>query len=88
MILPRDSIFSDEETAAKNTTAENSPTVRKLFVANADKKRQLQSLTAFARTDADGRYQFKNLPTNKAFGCCPCSRALSLAARRAWLIWM
>jgi cell division protein FtsW (lipid II flippase) len=71
MILPRDSIFSDEETAAKNTTAENSPTVRKLFVANADKKRQLQSLTAFARTDADGRYQFKNLPTNKAFELLP-----------------
>ncbi|SEP45046.1 FtsW/RodA/SpoVE family cell cycle protein [Mucilaginibacter sp. OK283] len=71
MILPRDSIYSDEETAAKNTTTENSPTAKKVFVANADKKRQLQSLTAFARTDAGGRYQFKNLPTDKAFELLP-----------------
>jgi cell division protein FtsW (lipid II flippase) len=71
MILPRDSIYSDEETAAKNTTTENSPAVKKVFVANADKKRQLQSLTAFARTDAGGRYQFKNLPTDKAFELLP-----------------
>jgi cell division protein FtsW (lipid II flippase) len=71
MILPRDSIYSDEETAAKNTTTENSPTAKKVFVANADKKRQLQSLTAFARTDAAGRYQFKNLPTDKAFELLP-----------------
>jgi cell division protein FtsW (lipid II flippase) len=71
MILPRDSIYSDEETAVKNTTTENSPTVKKVFVANADKKRQLQSLTAFARTDAGGRYEFINLPTNKAYELLP-----------------
>ncbi|WP_439696306.1 FtsW/RodA/SpoVE family cell cycle protein [Mucilaginibacter sp. AW1-7] len=71
MILPRDSIYSDEETAAKNTTTENLPAAKKVFVANADKKRQLQSLTAFARTDVGGRYEFKNLPTNKAFELLP-----------------
>jgi cell division protein FtsW (lipid II flippase) len=71
MILPRDSIYSDEETAAKNTTTENLPAAKKVFIANADKKRQLQSLTAFARSDANGNYEFKNLPTDKAFELLP-----------------
>ena len=71
MILSRDSIYSDEETAAKNTTTENLPAAKKVFIANADKKRQLQSLTAFARTDANGNYEFKNLPTDKAFELLP-----------------
>ncbi|WP_184545751.1 FtsW/RodA/SpoVE family cell cycle protein [Mucilaginibacter sp. FT3.2] len=71
MILPRDSIFSDEETTAKNTITENSPNAKKIYVLNGDKKRQLQSLTAFARTDANGNYAFKNLPTDKAFELLP-----------------
>jgi cell division protein FtsW (lipid II flippase) len=71
MILPKDSIYSDEETAAKNTTTEKSASAKKVYVLNDQKKRQLQSLTAFARTDADGRYEFKNLPTDKAFELLP-----------------
>jgi hypothetical protein len=71
MILPKDSIYSDEETAAKNTTTENTVASKKIYVLNGDKKRQLQSLTAFARTDAYGKYAFKNLPTNKAFELLP-----------------
>lgn len=71
MILPKDSIYSDEETAAKNTTTENTVASKKIYVLNGDKKRQLQSLTAFARTDAYGKYAFKNLPTDKAFELLP-----------------
>jgi cell division protein FtsW (lipid II flippase) len=71
LILPQDSIYSDEETGSKGSTTENTKAYKKVYVINADKKRQLQSLTAFARTDAGGNYEFKNLPTGKAFEVLP-----------------
>ncbi|NOW95096.1 FtsW/RodA/SpoVE family cell cycle protein [Mucilaginibacter sp. SG564] len=71
MILPQDSIYTDEETIARGATAQTSAAYKKVYVINADKKRQLQSLTAFARTDAEGHYAFKNLPTGKAFEVLP-----------------
>lgn len=71
MILPQDSIYTDEETIARGTTTQASAAYKKVYVINADKKRQLQSLTAFARTDAEGHYAFKNLPTGKAFEVLP-----------------
>jgi cell division protein FtsW (lipid II flippase) len=71
MILPQDSIYSDEETGAKSSTTQADKAYKKVYVIDADKKRQLQSLTAFARTDAGGNYEFKNLPTGKAFEVLP-----------------
>lgn len=71
MILPQDSIYTDEETTSRGATTQSSVAYKKVYVINADKKRQLQSLTAFARTDAEGHYAFKNLPTGKAFEVLP-----------------
>jgi hypothetical protein len=71
MILPRDSIFSDEETGAKTSFSENGSSYKKLYVLNDQKKKVLQSLTAFARTDAEGRFVFAKLPTGKAFSVLP-----------------
>ncbi|WP_183566518.1 FtsW/RodA/SpoVE family cell cycle protein [Mucilaginibacter sp. SP1R1] len=71
MILPQDSIYTDEETGAKGTTVQATAAFKEVYVINADKKRQLQWLTAFARTDAGGNYEFKNLPTGKAFELLP-----------------
>jgi cell division protein FtsW (lipid II flippase) len=71
MILPQDSIYSDEETTSRGATTQASAGYKKTYVVNADKKRQLQSLTAFTRTDAEGHYAFKNLPTGKAFEVLP-----------------
>ena len=34
-------------------------------------RKQLQSLTAYARTDAKGTYRFENLPSGKAFEVLP-----------------
>ncbi|WP_432329495.1 FtsW/RodA/SpoVE family cell cycle protein [Mucilaginibacter sp. P25] len=71
MILPRDSIFSDEETGAKTSFSENASSYKKLYVLNDQKKKVLQSLTAFARTDEQGRFVFAKLPTGKAFSVLP-----------------
>jgi cell division protein FtsW (lipid II flippase) len=71
MILPQDSIVSDEEITSRGATTQATNAYKKVFVINTDKKRQLQSLTAFARTDESGRYVFKNLPTGKAFEVLP-----------------
>ncbi|MEN0053325.1 MAG: FtsW/RodA/SpoVE family cell cycle protein [Mucilaginibacter sp.] len=71
MILPQDSIVSDEEITSRSATTQTTKAYKKVFVINADKKRQLQSLTAFARTDESGHYAFKNLPTGKAFEVLP-----------------
>ncbi|MDR6944834.1 FtsW/RodA/SpoVE family cell cycle protein [Mucilaginibacter pocheonensis] len=71
MILPQDSIYTDEEIASRAATTQATNAYKKVYVINADKKRQLQSLTAFARTDENGRYEFKNLPTGKAFEVLP-----------------
>lgn len=71
MILPRDSIFSDEETGAKSTYSENGSAYKKQYVVNDQHKKVLQSLTAFTRTDAGGRFVFAQLPTGKAFSVLP-----------------
>ena len=43
----------------------------KTFVADSVKKLHLQALTAFARTDENGAYTFKNLPAGRAFELLP-----------------
>jgi cell division protein FtsW (lipid II flippase) len=71
LILPQDSIFSDEEADLTKTTTVKTPSFVKTFVADSAKKLHLQSLTAFARTDENGRYTFKNLPAGRAFEVLP-----------------
>ncbi|MDB4925337.1 FtsW/RodA/SpoVE family cell cycle protein [Mucilaginibacter sp.] len=71
MILPQDSTYNDEETSQVKTKAENGPGYKKVFVFGQNGQLHLQSLTAFARTDDQGQYTFKNLPANKAFSVLP-----------------
>ena len=71
MILPKDSIYTDEVAGSTTTYTENTPSYKKLYVLNSQKQRKLQELTAFARTDAEGNFEFKNLPTGKAFELLP-----------------
>lgn len=71
LVLPQDSTLSDEEVAQTQVRKENSPSFEKTFVLDPNKKAHLQSLTAFARTDAGGNFAFKNLPRGKAFQVLP-----------------
>ena len=71
MILPQDSIYNDEEVDDIKTITENGVGFKKVFLPDSAGKRHLQELTAYARTDAEGNYTFKNLPTGKAFKVLP-----------------
>nr|AGU12355.1 Cell cycle protein [uncultured organism] len=71
MVLPQDSIFNDEEVDDIKRVMENAAGVQKEYMLDSAGKRQLQSLTAFARTDEQGQFVFKGLPTGKAFRVLP-----------------
>jgi cell division protein FtsW (lipid II flippase) len=45
--------------------------IKKVYLPDSAGKRRLQALTAYARTDEQGNYSFKNLPTGKAFKVLP-----------------
>lgn len=68
MILP-DSVRNIELTDAR-IVEENSNTVRKTFVADSS-GRELQSLSAYARTDANGKFSFDGLPDGRAYEVLP-----------------
>jgi cell division protein FtsW (lipid II flippase) len=71
MILPQDSTYNDEEADLVKLRTEKGPGYQKAYVLDVEKQTHLQSLTAFARTNQDGEYSFKNLPAGKAFEVLP-----------------
>jgi cell division protein FtsW (lipid II flippase) len=71
MLLPQDSTYNDEEADQVKTKITEGPGFTKTYIIDERKREHLQSLTAFARTDQDGNYTFKNLPTGKAFEVLP-----------------
>jgi cell division protein FtsW (lipid II flippase) len=71
MILPQDSIDNDETVDFTKTKIESAANFRKVYVQGNKKQFKLQQLTAFTRTDADGRFAFENLPEGKAFEVYP-----------------
>lgn len=71
MILPQDSTINDEEADEVKRRTEEGSGFKKEYVLDAQKKPRLQALTAFARTDEQGNYTFKNLPAGKAFEVLP-----------------
>lgn len=71
LILPQDSIFNDEPTEAIKTVKKTVNGITTVYLPDSAGKKHLQSLTAYARTDAAGHFSFKNLPDNKAFKILP-----------------
>ncbi|MDB5061153.1 MAG: cell cycle protein [Mucilaginibacter sp.] len=71
MILPQDSIYNDELTEDVKPITENGNGIKKVYLPDSAGKRRLQALTAYAHTDGQGNYSFKNLPTGKAFKVLP-----------------
>ncbi len=70
MILPQDSLIDDDGDALTYTT-ERGAAVSKVYAADSSGNRKLQSITAYARTDAGGNYKFANLADNKAYQVLP-----------------
>jgi cell division protein FtsW (lipid II flippase) len=71
MILPQDSIYTDEPTEDVKPITESGNGIKKVYLPDSSGKRRLQALTVYARTDEQGNYSFKNLPTGKAFKVLP-----------------
>ncbi|HEY0679306.1 MAG TPA: FtsW/RodA/SpoVE family cell cycle protein [Chitinophagaceae bacterium] len=68
MILPGDSIRASEGTGE---ISDSTATVIKRALIDSANNRKLQSLIAFTRTDASGKFSFTGLPDNNAFEVYP-----------------
>lgn len=71
VILPEDSLYSENVGDVEQRITVNAKGVRRVYVIDSLNNRQLQSLSAFARTDANGRFSFNGLPANRAFAVLP-----------------
>lgn len=71
MLLPQDSLYSENVTEVSDLIRESTPTVKKVFVLDSFRRKQLQSLAAYARTDGEGTFAFTDLPKGKAFEVLP-----------------
>ena len=69
MILPPDSLLSEAEEGSIISVFNKG--IRKSFMIDSVRHRQLQSLVAFARTDNLGYFSFAGLPSDKAFAILP-----------------
>ncbi|HEY2726897.1 MAG TPA: cell cycle protein, partial [Parafilimonas sp.] len=71
LILPQDSLYSNNVEEVANELKENTITVRKIYAVDSLRNTQLQSLTAYAQTDAKGNFSFTGLPDNKTYSVLP-----------------
>ncbi|HZY40279.1 MAG TPA: FtsW/RodA/SpoVE family cell cycle protein [Mucilaginibacter sp.] len=71
LILPQDSLFSDEEVDLTKRVRKKGASFTETLTPDSAKKLHLQSLVAFARTDEKGKYSFDNLPAGRAFELLP-----------------
>ncbi|HEY2727326.1 MAG TPA: FtsW/RodA/SpoVE family cell cycle protein, partial [Parafilimonas sp.] len=71
LILPQDSVYSNKVEEVQNELNENTITLKKSYAVDSLNNKQLQSLTAYAQTDANGNFSFNGLPDNKAYEVQP-----------------
>lgn len=71
MILPRDSLYNVDITNTEGERTEATTTVHKTFVSDVNGVQRLQALTAYARTNEDGEFEFNGLPDGKSFEVLP-----------------
>ncbi len=72
LILPQDSLYAFFMLKKFDSLQQqNTITVRKIFAVDSLHNTQLQSLIAYAQTDAQGNFSFKNLPANKTYQVLP-----------------
>ena len=71
LVLPEDSIYSDNVEEVDRLIVENKNGVRKVFAIDSLNHRQLQSLTAYARTGSNGSFSFTGLPAQRSYQVLP-----------------
>lgn len=70
LVLPQDSLYGNVSQAEREAT-ENAKGIRRTYTLDSAGNRQLTSLAAYVRTDADGDFAFTELPDGKAFEVLP-----------------
>ncbi len=71
MIVPQDSLYSDELAEDQVHLIEKATGLIKTFTKDSLGRKKLEQLTAYARTDANGHFSFDQLPNQKAFKVLP-----------------
>ncbi len=71
LIIPHDSIPITDMTEPENSVIDFKNGTRKVFIKDSADKLQLQSLVAYARTNAQGYFSFDGLPNGQAFEVLP-----------------
>ncbi|HYJ64153.1 MAG TPA: FtsW/RodA/SpoVE family cell cycle protein, partial [Parafilimonas sp.] len=71
LILPQDSVYSNKVQEVQNELNESTITLKKSYAVDSLNNKQLQSLIAYAQTDANGNFSFNGLPDNKAYEVQP-----------------
>ncbi|MEJ7779790.1 MAG: FtsW/RodA/SpoVE family cell cycle protein [Daejeonella sp.] len=71
MILPQDSVYSEQVAEIERRFTETGTGFMKTYLADSSGRRQLESLKAYVRTDAAGNFKFQNLPDDKAYQVLP-----------------
>lgn len=71
IVLPEDSVYSEDVTEVIRIVTENRNGIRKVYALDSSNHRQLQSLSIYVRTDAQGQFAFNGLPADRAFEVLP-----------------
>lgn len=71
IVLPEDSVYSEDVTEVTRMITEERNGIRKVYALDSSNHRQLQSLSAYTRTDAQGHFSFSGLPGDRAFEVLP-----------------
>ncbi|HEX8357287.1 MAG TPA: FtsW/RodA/SpoVE family cell cycle protein [Segetibacter sp.] len=71
LILPEDSLYSESVLDVDNKITMYVKGIRRVFVVDSSNRRQLQSFTAYARTDQNGKFSFTGLPADRSFAVLP-----------------
>ena len=71
MIIPQDSLYSEEVGDEGRTVVQSTPTIVKTFRLDSGNRRQLVSFAAYARTDGEGKFSFNGLQGAKAYEVLP-----------------
>lgn len=71
MIIPQDSVYSEQVSEIDRRVVESGVSFTKVFLQDSLGKKVLESLVAYARTDGQGRFTFAHLPDEKAYEVLP-----------------
>ena len=82
MILPQDSLYSNEVIEVTQNSIQTAKGLRKSYVKDTAGHGQLQGLTAYTRTGVDGKYNFTDLPSKKAFEIIPLQPGFQFGASK------